>query len=56
MKSDDPHRQEPINSPGRKANLILDEELDTSERSGASLRHGGGDTAYYRPTLLVCPL
>jgi hypothetical protein len=40
----------------RKTDLILNEELDTLHRSGASLRNGGGDAAYYCRTLLVCSL
>lgn len=31
-------------------NLVLDEELDTLDGSGSSLRDGGGDTTHYSST------
>lgn len=49
-----------IGRSARKADLILDEQLNTLSRSGASLRDGirdgRGNTAYCCPTLLVFPL
>jgi hypothetical protein len=32
-------------------NLVLDEELDTLDGSGGSLRDGGGDTTHCYPKL-----